>query len=54
MQKEYNVGDFNLNTGDKEVETVSRFILGEKNEAGDHLMCFCQENQLRITTIWFI
>lgn len=48
------MGDFNSKIGEGAVdETVGSFGLGERNERGDRLVQFCQEEQLVITNTFF-
>lgn len=51
----YILGDFNAKIGNQpEVNIAGSHGLGERNEAGDRLIQFCQENRLRITNTWFM
>jgi hypothetical protein len=48
------MGDFNAKTGEGEVTGVAgRHGLGVRNNAGDRLVQFCQENKLTITNTLF-
>ncbi|CAI9716197.1 Hypothetical predicted protein [Octopus vulgaris] len=50
----YILGDFNANNGEKaEADIVGKFGLGERNEVGDRLVQFCQEQNMRLTNTWF-
>ena len=45
----YIIGDWNAKVGSQEIPGVTgKFGLGVKNEAGQRLMSFCQENTLAI------
>ena len=49
------MGDFNAKVGDREdARTVGKFGLGVRNDAGDRLVQFCQENRFRIANTWYI
>lgn len=49
------MGDFNAKVGEgDEPGIVGKFGLGERNEAGDRLMQFCQENNLQIANTFFM
>ncbi|XP_041107422.1 craniofacial development protein 2-like [Polyodon spathula] len=51
----YIMGDFNAKVGShEEVNIIGRCGLGERNDAGDHLVQFCHENHLRVSNTWFI
>ncbi|XP_054852739.1 craniofacial development protein 2-like [Eublepharis macularius] len=51
----YIIGDFNAKVGNGEVTgVVGSHGLGKRNEAGDHLVLFCQENKFRIANTFFI
>lgn len=51
----YVMGDFNAKVGEGEdARIVGKFGLGKRNDAGDRLMQFCQENRFRIANTWFI
>ena len=51
----YIMGDFNAKVGDREdARTVGKFGLGVRNDAGDRLVQFCQENRFRIANTWYI
>lgn len=48
------MGDFNAKVGQGRVdEVVGDFGLGVRNERGDKLVEFCQEEQLIVTNTWF-
>ena len=48
------MGDWNANIGDKAVEGVSgTHGLGDRNEAGERMIEFCEENQLIVTNTWY-
>jgi len=48
------MGDFNAKVGVGKVENVvGAFALGNRNERGDRLIQFCQEENLTITNTWF-
>ena len=48
------IGDWNAKVGNQEIpEKTSQFGLGVKNEAGQRLTGFCQENTLVIANILF-
>ena len=48
------MGDWNAKVGEIfETEKTSRFVLGERNEAGTRLIDFCIENELVITSTLF-
>ncbi|CAI9726028.1 Hypothetical predicted protein [Octopus vulgaris] len=50
----YILGDFNAKIGERaEADIVGKFGLGERNEAGDRLVQFCQEQHMRLTNTWF-
>ncbi|XP_029640466.1 craniofacial development protein 2-like [Octopus sinensis] len=50
----YILGDFNAKIGEMaEADIVGKFGLGERNEAGDRLVQFCQEQHMRLTNTWF-
>lgn len=49
------MGDFNAKVGNQEeLNITGRFGLGERNEAGDRLIQFCNENQLWVANTWFM
>lgn len=51
----YIMGDFNAKVGEgDEPGIVGKFGLGERNEAGDRLMQFCQENNLQIANTFIM
>ena len=51
----YIMGDFNAKVGDREdARIVGKFGLGVRNDAGDRLVQFCQDNRFRIANTWFI
>ena len=51
----YIMGDFNAKVGDRvDARIVGKFGLGARNDAGDRLVQFCQENRSRIANTWFI
>ncbi|XP_045482912.1 uncharacterized protein LOC123686691 [Harmonia axyridis] len=48
------MGDFNAKIGrGKFEEIVGSYGLGERNEGGDRLLQFCQEETMKITNTWF-
>ena len=48
------IGDWNANVGSQEISGVTgKFGLGVRNEAGQRLTEFCQENQLVIANTLF-
>ena len=48
------MGDLNVEAGDERYQTiVGMHVLGRKNERGEQLIQFCQENQLIIENTWF-
>ncbi|XP_055384420.1 uncharacterized protein LOC129614059 [Condylostylus longicornis] len=48
------LGDFNAKVGSTQVEGVTgHFGLGDRNERGDRLIQFCQENKMKIANTWF-
>ena len=48
------MGDFNAKVGDSKIEdVVGPFGLGEKNDRGDELINFCQENNLAVMNTWY-
>jgi hypothetical protein len=48
------MGDWNSKTGQgEEQETVGRYGLGNKNEAGERLLQFCEENYLFLVNTYF-
>ncbi|XP_055390541.1 craniofacial development protein 2-like [Condylostylus longicornis] len=48
------IGDFNAKVGAGRVDgIVGPFALGLRNERGDRLIQFCQEQKLKITNTWF-
>jgi hypothetical protein len=50
----YIMGDFNAKVGEGEVARVAgRYGLGVRNDAGDRLIRFCQENKFTITNTLF-
>ncbi|XP_029655415.1 craniofacial development protein 2-like [Octopus sinensis] len=50
----YILGDFNAKVGSlKHNDTVGNFGLGLRNDAGDRLIQFCEENRFRITNTCF-
>ncbi|CAI9716370.1 Hypothetical predicted protein [Octopus vulgaris] len=49
----YILEDFNAKTGERaEADIVGKVGLGERNEAGDRLVQFCQEQNMRLTNTW--
>ena len=50
----YVMGDFIAKVGDREdARIVGKFGFGVRNDAGDRLVQFCQENRFRIANTWF-
>ncbi|RWS06003.1 endonuclease-reverse transcriptase-like protein [Dinothrombium tinctorium] len=50
----YIMGDFNAKVGCQEEERIAgKFGLGDRNDAGDRLVQFCQENRFKIANTWF-
>ena len=50
----YIIGDWNAKVGSQEIPGVTgKFGLGVKNEAGQRLMSFCQENAVVIANTFF-
>ena len=50
----YILGDFNAKIGAGMVtDIVGKYGLGERNEAGNRLIQFCQEHRMRVTNTWF-
>ncbi|XP_077301158.1 uncharacterized protein LOC143921680 [Arctopsyche grandis] len=47
------LGDFNAKVGNIQTDVTGKFGLGERNERGDRLIAFCQENNLIVTNTWF-
>ena len=48
------IGDWNANVGSQEIPGVTgKFVLGIRNEAGQRLIGFCQENALVIANTLF-
>ena len=47
------IGDWNAKVGSQETPGTGKFGLGIRNEAGQRLIEFCQENALLITNIPF-
>ena len=48
------MGDWNAQIGDKAVEGISgTHGLGDRNEAGERMIEFCEENQLIVTNTWY-
>ena len=47
------IGDWNAKVGSQEIPGVAgKFSLGVQNEAGQRLTAFCQENTLRVNTLF--
>ena len=50
----FNIGDWNAKVGSQETPGVTdKFVLGMRNEAGQRLIEFCQENALVIANTLF-
>ena len=48
------MGDGSANIGDKAVEGISgTHGLGDRNEAGERIIEFCEANQLIVTNTWY-
>jgi hypothetical protein len=48
------MGDFNAKVGEAQSSKhMGKYGLGERNEAGERLIEFCESNELRITNTWF-
>lgn len=48
------MGDWDAKVGEATVPgIVERFGLGKRNEAGERLIDFCQDNHMVITNTWF-
>lgn len=49
------MGDFNAKVGNQEeLNITGRVGFGNRNKAGDQLIQFCNENQLRVANTWFM
>ena len=47
------IEDWNVKVGSQETRGTGKFSLGERNEAGQRLIDFCQENTLVIANTLF-
>ena len=49
------MGDWNAKIGDKAVEGISgTHGLGDRNEADERMIKFCEANRLIVTNTWYI